>query len=312
VREALTLGGDTLAVDGVLLIGEHGDYPYNELFQKLYPRRELFDEIVAVFRASGRSVPVFNDKHLSYDSESAIHMVKTACELGFPLMAGSSVPAAGFAQPWTMPDGTDLEEVVALFYCGPEIYGYHAIEFVQNAIAHRLGGEAGIQSVTAHYGEGVWEAESRGEWSPELMHAALGEAGSAQTGDYHNNVIPPKPADGGPHHSPVAFCFKHRDGLKSTYVMLQGHITDMTLAVRDHRGNIYSGCDRLSSMGADKFHPHFAMLSALIEEFMLTGESPAPVEHYLLSTLAVNAAMLALATPGQPVPTPEMDLQYHI
>ncbi|HVX60048.1 MAG TPA: hypothetical protein VHC19_05600, partial [Pirellulales bacterium] len=32
--EALTLGGDQLAVDGVLLIGEHGDYPYNEKSQK--------------------------------------------------------------------------------------------------------------------------------------------------------------------------------------------------------------------------------------------------------------------------------------
>ncbi|MGH2368669.1 MAG: hypothetical protein ACRDI2_10750, partial [Chloroflexota bacterium] len=30
IREALTLGGDTLAVDGVVIVGEHGDYPYNE------------------------------------------------------------------------------------------------------------------------------------------------------------------------------------------------------------------------------------------------------------------------------------------
>ena len=30
VHEALTLGGDDLAVDGVLLIGEHGDYPRND------------------------------------------------------------------------------------------------------------------------------------------------------------------------------------------------------------------------------------------------------------------------------------------
>ena len=64
--DALTLGGDDLAVDGVLLIGEHGDYPTNEKGQKLYPRRRLFEEIVKVFRAKGKSVPVFNDKHLSY------------------------------------------------------------------------------------------------------------------------------------------------------------------------------------------------------------------------------------------------------
>ena len=34
IRQALTLGGNELAVDGVLLIGEHGDYPYNELEQQ--------------------------------------------------------------------------------------------------------------------------------------------------------------------------------------------------------------------------------------------------------------------------------------
>ena len=52
--EALTLGGKELAADGVLLIGEHGDYPTNEKGQKLYPRRRLFEEIVKVF--GGRDV----------------------------------------------------------------------------------------------------------------------------------------------------------------------------------------------------------------------------------------------------------------
>ena len=46
VAGALTLGTGKLAVDGVLLIGEHGDYPYNEKAQKLYPRYELFQKIV--------------------------------------------------------------------------------------------------------------------------------------------------------------------------------------------------------------------------------------------------------------------------
>ncbi|RIK34102.1 MAG: hypothetical protein DCC55_33745, partial [Chloroflexi bacterium] len=38
INKALTLGGDSLAVDGVLIIGEHGDYPWNEREQHLYPR----------------------------------------------------------------------------------------------------------------------------------------------------------------------------------------------------------------------------------------------------------------------------------
>ena len=38
IAEALTLGGDSLAVDGVMLIGEHGSYPRNEKGQTMYPR----------------------------------------------------------------------------------------------------------------------------------------------------------------------------------------------------------------------------------------------------------------------------------
>ena len=65
IEEALTLGGSRLAVDGVVIIAEHGNYPKNEKGQKLYPRYEFFKRVVKIFEQSGRAVPVFNDKHLS-------------------------------------------------------------------------------------------------------------------------------------------------------------------------------------------------------------------------------------------------------
>ena len=52
IADALTLGTGKLAVDGVLLICEHGDYPYNAKGQKLYPRYEYFQQIVEVFEKS--------------------------------------------------------------------------------------------------------------------------------------------------------------------------------------------------------------------------------------------------------------------
>src|SRR5579859_7493722 len=84
IAEALTLGGSSLAVDGVVLVGEHGDYPENERGQHLYPRRRFFEACTDVFRQTGRSVPVFCDKHLSWNWENARWMVDTARELGFP------------------------------------------------------------------------------------------------------------------------------------------------------------------------------------------------------------------------------------
>src|SRR5439155_6706589 len=89
IAGALTLGGKELAVDAVLSIGEHGDYPRNSNGQREYPRKRFFDEIVAVFRESRRVVPVFNDKHLSYRWDWAKAMYDTARELKIPLMAGS-------------------------------------------------------------------------------------------------------------------------------------------------------------------------------------------------------------------------------
>jgi len=91
IEEALTLGTGKLAVDGVLLVAEHGQYPSNDKQQQLYPRFEFFEQVVRVFRKSGRSVPVFVDKHLSYDWAKARQMYDWSKQLKFPLMAGSSV-----------------------------------------------------------------------------------------------------------------------------------------------------------------------------------------------------------------------------
>ena len=89
IADALTLGTGKLAVDGVVIIGEHGDYPVNEKGQTLYPRYEFFKEVVKVFESSGRSVPVFNDKHLSTDWQHCVEMVADSKRLNFPFLAGS-------------------------------------------------------------------------------------------------------------------------------------------------------------------------------------------------------------------------------
>src|SRR5688572_18659169 len=76
IAESLTLGTSKLAVDGVVIIGEHGKYPKNEKGQTLYPRYKFFKEIVNVFESSGRGVPVFNDKHLSTEWKECVEMVE--------------------------------------------------------------------------------------------------------------------------------------------------------------------------------------------------------------------------------------------
>ena len=111
------LGGKAnLDVDGVLMIVEHGDYPRNDRGQILYPRYEFFQQIVEVFKASGRSVPVFIDKHLSFDHVKARGMYDTAQKMGFPIMAGSSLPVTWRRPEWELPHGAKVEEAVVCFY----------------------------------------------------------------------------------------------------------------------------------------------------------------------------------------------------
>jgi len=92
IAEALCCGGDSLACDAVLIVAEHGDYPRNDKGQILYPRYEFFEQCVKVFEKSGRAVPVYNDKHLSYNWDDAKWMFDKSRELNFPLSGGSSIP----------------------------------------------------------------------------------------------------------------------------------------------------------------------------------------------------------------------------
>src|SRR5262245_45139591 len=165
VTEALTLGTNKLAVEGVLLIGEHGNYPRNDKGQVLYPRYEFFKEIVEVFRKTGQGVPVFNDKHLSYSWARAKEMVGWSRELKFPLMAGSSLPVT-----WRRPElepkiDTPVEEALVAAYGPLEIYGFHALETLQVMLERRKGGETGVKAVTCLTGKDVWKAGDDGKWS---------------------------------------------------------------------------------------------------------------------------------------------------
>ena len=110
IADALTLGGSDLAIDGVLLIAEHGDYPVNKKQQTLWPRYEFFQQMASVFRATGHSAPVFNDKHLSWNWDYAKAMYDTSRELNFPFMAGSSLPVTWRTPSIDMPLGAEVEE----------------------------------------------------------------------------------------------------------------------------------------------------------------------------------------------------------
>ena len=107
IAEALGVGRPGVNVDGVILIGEHGVYDFNELGQEVYPRRRFFEAAVSTMISAGKFVPIFNDKHLAYDYADAEWMVRTAKRLGIPFVAGSTLPLAWREPPIDYPLGIE-------------------------------------------------------------------------------------------------------------------------------------------------------------------------------------------------------------
>jgi hypothetical protein len=306
VEDALLQGGK-LAVDGVLLIGEHGNYPSNDRGQILYPRFELMEKIVAAFRRAGRSVPVFNDKHLSYTFDRAARMLGRAAELRFPLMAGSSLPVT-----WRSPEveprlQTPFEDGLVAAYGPTEIYGFHALEALQVMLERRRGGESGVRAVTCLCGKDVWRAGDEGRWSWELLEAALSRSESVNPGDIRVNVgsmgvyrMPVTPA--------IAFLVEYRDGTRGTALLLNGHHWDFCFAGRVRGESRPLSC--LFRLPPPPGARYFDPLAASLERFFEQRKSPSPVERTLLTTGILDAAMRSHQRRGSRVETPELEVSY--
>jgi hypothetical protein len=310
VAGALTLGGDKLAVDGVLLIGEHGDYPYNEKGQKLYPRYELFQRVVEVFRKTGRSVPIFVDKHLYYDRRRAREMVDTARKMGFGLMAGSSLPITWRRPELELPLNCRIREALVASRGELDIFGFHALESLQCMVERRLRGQQGVTAVTCLTGDAVWKAGDAGTWSWELLEHAVGRSPSRNTGDIRRNCRQYAPPAVRPQffRGPTAFIVEYRDGLRATALLLNGHVDDTTFAAR---------IDGEKRPVATFFYlpppPGAAFLEALtmkIETFLETGRPPYPVERTWLTGAILDVALDSRVKDSRRLETPDLDASY--
>jgi hypothetical protein len=307
VAEALTNGTDRLAVDGVLLIGEHGNYPRNDQGQILYPRFELLEQIAAVFRKTGQRVPVFNDKHLSYNWSKARQMVRWSEELKFPLMAGSSLPVTWRRPELELPLQVPIEDALVAAYGPIEVYGFHALEALQVMLERRRGGETGVKAVTCLTGNAVWKAADEGLWSWDLLEAALGRSETVCPGDVRNNVgswgvgsMPRTPA--------TAFLVEYRDGQRGTALLLNGHVQDFTFAARLKGESKPVSC--LFALPEPPGAKYFDCLVANIEKLFETGQPPYPVERTLLTSGILEAAMDSHHRRGVRVETPDLEVRY--
>jgi hypothetical protein len=293
IRRALLAGENELAVDAVLLIGEHGDYPWNERGRHMYPRRYFFEQIAGVLAESGRAIPVFNDKHFAYAFDDALWVWRRAAELEIPLMAGSCLPLA-----WRDPSldygrGIELYEALAIGYGGIEAYGYHTIETLLCMAERRAGGERGVRCVQYVEGDDVWRARDAGRFSGALADAAW--TAMQGTGPVESAT-----------ERPVAFLFTHADGLQSTCLMLNGAVQSWSYAERGAAG-----------LQATEFYlqpdgpgASFGYLCRNIQVFFQTANAPYPAERTLLATGMIDAVMNSRYERGRTIETPWLDVTY--
>jgi hypothetical protein len=305
IPEALTLGGNQLAVDGVLCIGEHGNYPANAKGQVLYPRRRFFEEVTKTFERCKKSVPVFNDKHLAATWADAKWMYDKSRELFFPFMAGSSLPVTWRRPPLDLPKNCALTEAVQVGYGPLEAYGFHALEALQCLAERRKGGEAGVKAVQCLQGEAMWQALDQGRWSRSLLEAALALVPAHAAGDYRASTA--KATDA------ALYLVEYSDGLKAAVAMLNGWLHEgdggAFCFAAQLKGQAEPAATHFYLQQPDPFG-HFAYLVKAIDRMMQTGHAAYPVERTLLTTGILDAIMTSRAERHRRVETPHLAIRY--
>jgi len=287
IEEALTLGTSKLAVDGVVVVAEHGVYPLNENGIMKRPHYEFFERITGVFRTSGRSVPYFNDKVLSWNWDWSKKMVDVSQELNFPLQGGSSLAVTWRIPSVEFPLGAVTKEALSIGYGGMTSYDFHGLETIQCMVERRKGGESGVEWLQTYRGDAFWKAYEEQLWSHVLMKAALSRSSTLRPGDASfTNIFPTVEQMKTMVPDPVAYHYQHRDGLRSTMILLNGMVRDFTFAAMiDGESKPFSTQMYLPMPdGRTTLANFFSPLVYNAEQMFLTGKAQYPIERTLLTS----------------------------
>ena len=301
IEEAITLGTNKLQVQGVLSIGEHGNYPRTKLGQTMYPRKRFFDEIVTVMKRSKKFVPLFNDKPFSYRWDWAKEMYDVTQQYNIPFLAGSSVPLAQRKPALELPTGKIIREAVSIHGGPVESYDFHGLELLQSMVEARRGGEAGVSQIQFFDSQQVKENVTKGYWSQELVNQAM----KAELGYVPKDLAHIKGED---KIEPHAIQVTYRDGWKGTVLRVGKDST---------RWNFACQMKGESSPRASAFYVGpwenrnlFKALSHAIQVHFRTGQAPYPAERTLLVTGMLEAAMRARESKSRILKTPHLEFGY--
>jgi hypothetical protein len=239
-------------------------------------------------------------------------MVETARSMGFPLLAGSSLPVTWRMPAVDLPYGAEVEEIVGIAYGAIDIYDFHALEMIQCMAERRKGGETGVVAIHALRGDAVWDALAAGSWaaggwSPRLFEACLSRSQTLAQDEFSSHRYPTREQMRQWVRQPVAYRIEYADGLRATMLQLNGLVRDFTFAAK-----LKDEEEPLSTLFYLPDNPNVVYSAALMskaEEMFVTGKAPYAVERTLLTSGLVAAALQSLAD-GRRLLTPQLAISY--
>ena len=297
IEQAITLGQDRVAVDGVISVGEHGNYPWNELGQHLYPRRRFFEEITNTLEKYAHIVPVFNDKHPGPVWEDAKWMYDRAEQLKIPFMAGSSLPVSYRKPDFSLPMNADLEACLAIGYSGLDIYGFHTLDYLQSIIERRKCVHQGVDWVQCLPGTQLKELIDTRVIRPDLLETILEVT---PTNDQDLLTVNPKQF--------AIMLIQYTDGLLAPVLMLPGYSTAISAVVKVRDEAVVGG---IAEERRGPRYPHFANLLKGIEQMIHTGEPAYPAERTILTSGLLDRLLTSRSMDGKKLQTPELAIDYN-
>jgi hypothetical protein len=255
-----------------------------------------------VFEQSKRSVPVFNDKHLSTSWDEAKWMFDKSRELNFPLFGGSSIPFYYRKPEIELEIDTPIKASVVAGSAEDEGSLFHCVDVLQCFAERRKGSETGVAAVQSIRGPETWKWTERNPWAGKLLDAVRTNF-KLKPGHFQESV-----------REPCVSIVDYRDGTKAA--VYSAHGVGWTYA-----GEIEGRKDPaiISMLGwpgpYSQYHAANAFEHWLVE-MMLTRKEPYNAERLLLSTGIVSFNMESnwengrYSAVGRRVETPFMNITY--
>jgi hypothetical protein len=170
-----------------------------------------------------------------------------------------------------------------------------------------------VEWVQAYRGDNFWKAHEQGVWSPALFKAALCRSETLKSGrESFTCAYPTLQEMKALTRNPVAYQYQHKDGLRSTIMLMNGLVNDFNFAAsiegqpKPFSTMMYLAKEPQRATLESYFNP----LVRYMEQFFETGKEPFPLERVLLATGVVCAGIDSLFLDQRRIETPQLAIQY--